>query len=194
METFVSAAQDLKNSLRAFFRVLGEDPDRDGLKGTPDRVVRALTEFTSGYRADIPSFFKAVFKTDYSQMIVVRNIEFYSTCEHHLLPFSGVAHVGYIPHERVIGLSKLARLVDAFAKRLQIQEQMTVEIANAIETFLETKGVGVVLEASHLCMRCRGAKKDHAIAVTSVLRGQFLDEPQTRAEFMTLCINHDRTH
>lgn len=160
---------------------------REGLRDTPDRVVRAWEEMTEGYRRSPEEILARDFEGQgYNEMIVCRSIEFNSTCEHHLLPFMGIAHVGYVPKQRVVGLSKLARLVDCFAKRLQIQEQMTKQIADALVKHLQPKGVAVVLTAKHLCMSCRGVQKHQSEMVTCSLSGIFL-KPEVRAEFMGHC-------
>jgi GTP cyclohydrolase I len=165
----------------------GEDPDREGLLDTPDRVVRSWGEIFAGYDHSPEEILSTTFGdvNGYSEMILLRDINFFSTCEHHMLPFMGVAHVAYLPAERVVGLSKLARLVDCFAKRLQIQERMTRDIAKAIMLHLKPQGCGVVIEATHGCMVCRGVKKEGATMVTSSLEGDF-HHPATRAEFMAL--------
>jgi GTP cyclohydrolase I len=168
-------------------RALGEDPEREGLQDTPARVAAAWEEMLSGYRQNIDSVLKT-FDNDegYNEMVISRDIPFYSTCEHHLLPFYGVAHVGYLPTKRVIGLSKLARVVDIFARRLQVQERLTQQITNAIQgSSLNPAGVGVVIESTHLCMACRGVKKHDSTMVTSCLLGAF-QHTDTRAEFLSL--------
>lgn len=165
---------------------VGEDPKREGLKETPSRVVRAYWEMTSGYRTDISKLMSKVFTASYDEMVVLENIRFTSLCEHHLLPFSGSATVAYIPSGKVVGISKLARLVDAFARRLQIQERMTEQIAQAIQEHLQPAGVGVIIRAHHQCMGCRGVKQPSAIMATSCLLGQMKTNPATRAEFMEL--------
>ena len=167
---------------------IGEDPTREGLHDTPARVLRALTEMTEGYRVDIKALLTRTFESDgYGGMVIVRDVDFVSLCEHHMLPFTGRAAVAYIPgNGRVVGLSKLARLVDAFARRLQVQERMTEQIADALVQHLEPEGVGVVVVAQHSCMSCRGARKADARMVTSSLRGALYDKPEARAEFMRL--------
>ena len=166
---------------------LGEDPSRQGLKATPTRVSRALRELTDGYgvsAADIIA--DAVFDQDYDEMVLVKDIPFYSLCEHHMLPFFGSVHVGYLPKGKVIGLSKIPRLVEVFSRRLQIQEQLTREIAEAINTTLAPKGVGVVVEARHLCMEMRGVETPGGHMMTSCMLGTFRRDPRTRAEFLEL--------
>jgi GTP cyclohydrolase IA len=166
---------------------LGEDPAREGLKKTPKRVAAALRFLTSGYRADLDQLVnRAVFREGTSEMIVVRDIELYSMCEHHLLPFFGKAHVAYVPNGRIIGLSKIPRLVDAFARRLQVQERLTEQIADALQRALEPHGVGVVIEARHLCMMMRGVEKQNSSATTSAMQGLFRTDAKTRHEFLEL--------
>ena len=166
---------------------LGQDTERDGLIRTPDRVARSMTFLTSGYRQDPREVVgSAMFEAEYDEMVVVRDIELYSLCEHHLLPFFGRAHIAYLPSEKIVGLSKLARLVEVFARRLQVQERLTTEIANAINDILEPKGVGVVVEARHLCMMMRGVEKQSSFAVTSCMLGQFRTDARTRGEFLSL--------
>jgi len=178
---------DLEPLVRTLLRVLDPDPEREGLQRTPARVARALGFLTKGYAEDPRAIINgALFSEDYSEMIVVKDIDFYSLCEHHILPFVGRAHVAYIPSHRIVGISKLARLVEVFARRLQVQERMTTQIANTIAEQLEPHGVGVVLEAEHLCMRMRGVEKQNSTVVTSAMLGVFRDQKETRDEFMTL--------
>ena len=166
---------------------LGEDPEREGLVRTPDRVARSYKELTAGYDQTVEEVVgEGVFTEDCSEMVVVRDIEFYSMCEHHMLPFYGRMHVAYIPNGKIIGLSKIPRIVDVFARRLQVQERLTSEVANAIQEVLEPKGVGVVASASHLCMMMRGVQKQNSSAMTSCLLGGFRTDPSTRAEFLNL--------
>jgi GTP cyclohydrolase I len=166
---------------------LGEDPDREGLLSTPKRVEKALTFLTSGYRADIDQVLNgALFTVDYNEMVIVKDIDFYSLCEHHLLPFFGKCHIAYIPSRKVIGLSKIPRLVDVFARRLQIQERMTNQIADTIRDKIAPLGVAVVMEATHLCMSMRGVEKQNSVAVTSAMQGAFRDNARTRMEFLEL--------
>ena len=166
---------------------LGEDPGREGLVRTPKRVEKALTFLTSGYRADVDEVLNgALFSVDYSEMVMVRDIDFYSLCEHHLLPFFGKCHVAYIPNERVIGLSKIPRLVDIFARRLQLQERMTNEIAETIRTKINPLGVAVVCEGTHLCMAMRGVQKQNSYTITSAMLGAFRENARTRMEFLEL--------
>jgi GTP cyclohydrolase I len=166
---------------------IGEKPEREGLARTPKRVAEALRFLTSGYRRGVEEVLNgAVFSQEVDEIVLVKDIEIYSLCEHHLLPFTGKAHVAYLPQGRVIGLSKIPRIVDLFARRLQIQERLTMEIAKAIEEAVAPRGVGVVVEAAHLCMMMRGVEKQHALAVTSCMLGRFRSDPKTRAEFLTL--------
>ena len=172
---------------------LGENPDREGLIRTPLRTEKALTYLTSGYSANIDEVLNnALFTVDYSEMVIVKDIDFYSLCEHHLLPFFGKCHVAYVPNRRVIGLSKIPRLVDVFARRLQIQERMTNQIAQTIRETIEPKGVAVVCEGTHLCMSMRGVEKQNSFAVTSAMLGLFRDNARTRMEFLEL-IKHRAT-
>lgn len=165
---------------------VGEDPSRDGLKGTPGRVTRALAEMTDGYAQDPKDLLDVTFDVAYDEMVVVRGVKFASLCEHHMLPFTGVATVGYIPRDRVVGLSKLARLVDVYAHRLQVQERLTNEIAQAILEHVNPAGVGVVITAHHECMGVRGAKRPDATMTTSALHGAMREDPAARAEFLAL--------
>ena len=166
---------------------MGEDPEREGLKKTPGRVARALAEITAGYSIDIDRVLNgAFFKVDYKEMVIVKDISFYSLCEHHMLPFFGKAHIAYIPEGRIIGLSKIPRLVEAFARRLQVQERLTVQIADTIFKKLKPRGVGVVLEAQHLCMTMRGVKNSSSFATTSSMLGVFQKDNRVREEFLNL--------
>jgi len=166
---------------------LGEDPNREGLLNTPKRVAKAYQFLTSGYRADIDQVLNnALFTVDYSEMVIVKDIDFYSLCEHHLLPFFGKCHVAYIPSNRVIGLSKIPRLVDVFARRLQVQERLTNQVADTIRDAIKPLGVAVVIEATHLCMSMRGVEKQNSFAVTSAMLGAFRDQGRTRMEFLEL--------
>src|ERR1700704_6163484 len=167
--------------------LLGEDPDREGLQRTPARVAKALEFLTSGYRADIPKIVnEALYTVTYDEMVIVKDIEFFSLCEHHLLPFFGKMHVAYLPKEKVIGLSKLPRIVDAFARRLQIQERLTQQVAQTIQEAIDPVGVGVICEARHFCMMMRGVEKQHSGAVTSAMLGAFRERKDTRDEFLAL--------
>jgi len=178
-----SAAQ--LNAVRVLLAMI-DDPDREGLRDTPRRVVDALKEMTSGHAIDPATLLGVTFNEHSREMIIVRGIEFSSLCEHHLLPFTGTADVAYIASNKVVGLSKLARLVDAFARRLQVQERMTSQIADAIETHLHSEGVAVVITGRHACMGCRGVRKPAAEMVTSAMRGRFMHDATTRAEFVAL--------
>jgi GTP cyclohydrolase I len=173
--------------VRAILTELGEDPDRDGLLKTPERVDKSYRFLTRGYAQTIEEVIgDALFDEPHESMILVRDIEFYSLCEHHVLPFFGRAHVAYIPHGRIMGLSKAARIVDMFARRLQVQERLTDQVADAIMDALQPRGVGVVIEASHLCMMMRGVEKQSSRTVSSALRGIFRDDQRTRNEFLRL--------
>src|SRR3954468_15323318 len=166
---------------------LGENPDREGLRDTPKRVEKAYKFLTSGYSADIDRVLNnALFTVDYNEMVIVRDIDFYSLCEHHLLPFFGKCHVAYIPQKKVIGLSKIPRLVDVFARRLQVQERLTHQIAEIIQEKIQPLGVAVVMEGTHLCMAMRGVEKQNSFAVTSAMLGAFRDNARTRMEFLEL--------
>jgi GTP cyclohydrolase I len=178
----------MKELIEGILRQLGEDPDREGLQKTPARVETMLRFLTSGYRQELGEVLNgAVFAEEkYDEMVVVKDIDFYSLCEHHLLPFFGKAHVAYIPDRKILGLSKLARLVEMFSRRLQVQERLTTQIAQALNDALSPKGVGVVLEAVHLCMLMRGVEKQNSKAVTSAMLGAFRDCPMTRGEFVEL--------
>jgi GTP cyclohydrolase I len=181
--------EDLKIAplVRSMLAELGENPSREGLLRTPERVDRALRFLTSGYRTDLRKVVNgALFAVKYDEMVIVKDIEFFSLCEHHMLPFFGKVHVAYLPKERVIGLSKIPRIVDVFARRLQIQERMTQEIAQTIQELIEPLGVGVVCEARHFCMMMRGVEKQHSGAVTSAMLGAFRTRKKTRDEFLAL--------
>ena len=169
-----------------------EDPNRDGLVKTPERIEKAMEFLTQGYAQDPTSILQgAMFDVDYDEMVIVKDIEFYSLCEHHLLPFFGKAHVAYVPQGKVIGLSKLPRIVDVFARRLQVQERLTRQVADAINDAIHPQGVAVVVEARHLCMMMRGVQKQHSQTVTSAMLGVFKSQPQTRTEFLSL-VSPDR--
>ncbi len=178
--------------IRELLAELGEDPDREGLVKTPERVARALRFLTSGYRTSLDEVIHgAVFTQETNNLIIVRDIELYSLCEHHMLPFYGRCHVGYISDGKVFGLSKIARVVDMYARRLQIQERLTEQIARAIMDHIDAEGVGVIIEARHLCMMMRGVEKQNSLMTTSSVLGSFHDDPATRAEFLAL-INRGR--
>jgi GTP cyclohydrolase IA len=173
--------------VREIIRLVGEDTEREGLRKTPERYEKALKFLTSGYHQNVDHVLNgAAFSVTYDEMVVVKDIEFFSLCEHHLLPFFGKAHVAYLPSKKVIGLSKIARLVNMFARRLQIQERMTSQIAEAIREKIAPQGVGVIIEARHLCMQMRGVEKQHGQAVTSAMLGSFRHNKQTRDEFLSL--------
>jgi GTP cyclohydrolase I len=177
----------MQEIIRRLLAELGEDPTREGLLNTPARVEKSLRFLTSGYGADVDTVVNnALFTVDYNEMVIVKDIDFYSLCEHHLLPFFGRCHVAYLPHGRVLGLSKIPRLVDIFARRLQIQERLTSEIARTIEDKLDPLGVAVVVEATHLCMAMRGVEKQNSFAVTSAMLGVFREDARTRMEFLEL--------
>jgi GTP cyclohydrolase IA len=166
---------------------IGEDPDRDGLKRTPERVEKAIQFLTRGYDENPTKLLQdALFDVDYDEMVIVKDVEMFSLCEHHLLPFYGKVHVAYLPKGKVIGLSKIPRLIDVFARRLQVQERLTKEIADTIQQAINPIGVGVVIEARHLCMMMRGVEKQHSATVTSAMLGAFRDDQQTRGEFLSL--------
>ena len=172
---------------RELLRRMGEDPDRDGLARTPERVEKSTAFLTHGYAQTVEGVLHgALFDVDYDEMVIVKDVEFYSMCEHHLLPFFGKAHIAYVPQGKVIGLSKLPRLVDVFARRLQVQERMTQQIAEAIVEAIEPQGVAVILEAQHLCMMMRGVEKQHSHTTTSAMLGVFKTQMQTRTEFLSL--------
>jgi GTP cyclohydrolase I len=178
------AADQVEIAIRSILESVGEDPERDGLKNTPARVARMYDELLQGYHTDpIALINGALFEVDYDEMVVVKDIEYYSLCEHHLVPFYGVAHVAYIPHGKVIGLSKLPRIVDMFARRLQVQERMTRQIADFVNEALHPQGVAVVVEGAHLCSMMRGVKKANARMVTSAVLGRFKSDARTRSEF-----------
>jgi GTP cyclohydrolase I len=177
----------MQDVIARLLRELGEDPTREGLLDTPKRVEKALRFLTSGYQADVDEVINnALFTVDYSEMVIVKDIDFYSLCEHHLLPFFGKCHVAYIPQKKVIGLSKIPRLVDVFARRLQVQERLTHQVANVIRDKIDPLGVAVVMEGTHLCMSMRGVEKQNSFAVTSAMLGAFRDNARTRMEFLEL--------
>jgi GTP cyclohydrolase I len=179
--------ESIADLMRKVIALVGEDPSREGLRKTPERFEKALKFLTSGYHQSVDTVLNgATFSVHYDEMVVVKDIEFFSLCEHHVLPFFGKAHVAYLPSKRVLGLSKIARLVNMFARRLQIQERMTYQIAQAIEEKISPEGVGVIIEARHLCMQMRGVEKQHGQAVTSAMLGSFRHNKQTRDEFLSL--------
>ena len=186
-ESVCEREREYKRMTRRQLELLGEEPMRAGLQKTPERVARAMMWLTRGYQQDVEQVVgDAIFEEDHSSMVMVRDIELYSMCEHHMLPFFGKAHIAYIPNGRIVGLSKLPRLVDVFARRLQVQERLTGQIADAIQDVLAPIGVGVVVEAQHLCMMMRGVQKQNSTTITSALRGSFLTDARTRDEFLRL--------
>ena len=177
----------MQDIIRGLLSAIGEDPSREGLLNTPRRVEKSLQFLTSGYREDVDAMLNnALFTVDYNEMVIVRDIDFYSLCEHHMLPFFGKCHVAYIPNRKVVGLSKIPRLVDIFARRLQVQERLTNQIANTLLEKIDPLGVAVVTEATHLCMAMRGVEKQNSVAVTSAMLGAFRTDARTRAEFLDL--------
>ena len=179
--------EELMGHYREILRLLGEDPEREGLIKTPERVAKAMSFITKGYTQDpIAILRSAMFKEEYQQMVLVKDIELFSVCEHHMLPFIGKAHVAYIPNGHITGLSKIARVVECFARRLQVQERLTVQIRDSIQQALNPLGVAVVIEASHTCMQMRGVEKQRSVTTTSAFTGCFLSDPRTRDEFMQL--------
>jgi GTP cyclohydrolase I len=182
---------EFQGIIRRELELVGEDPSREGLLKTPERVAKAMSWLTRGYGMDVADVVgDAVFAEEHASMVMVRDIEFYSLCEHHMLPFFGKAHIAYIPNGRIVGLSKLPRIVEVFARRLQVQERLTQQVAEAIEEVLKPEGVGVVMEASHLCMMMRGVEKQASSTITSALRGSFKDDAKTRDEFLRLAYAH----
>jgi len=178
---------NMEEAVKTILNSIGEDPERQGLLRTPERVAKMYREVTVGYKMDPKKLLNgAIFDVEYDEMVVVANIEFYSLCEHHMLPFYGVAHVGYLPRGKVVGLSKIPRIVDMFARRLQVQEQMTREVAETINETLRPSGVGVIIEGRHMCMMMRGVQKDQAKMITSTLLGDFKEDEKTRDEFLKL--------
>ena len=187
LEEGLAAGLTTQEIYRELLRRIGEDPARDGLAQTPERVEKAMSFLTQGYAMDVVTVLNgALFEVEYDEMVMVRDVEFYSMCEHHLLPFFGKVHVAYVPSGRVIGLSKIPRLVEMFSRRLQVQERLTTQIADAIAEAIAPQGVGVIVEAQHLCMMMRGVEKQHSATVTSAMRGVFKTQTQTRNEFLSL--------
>jgi GTP cyclohydrolase I len=177
----------IEKLIEQLLKELGEDPHREGLERTPERVAKAMQYLTSGYAKNVDEILNdALFVEEYDEMVVVKDIDFFSMCEHHLLPFVGKAHVAYMPHRKIVGLSKIPRLIEMFSRRLQVQERLTTQIANTLNDALQPRGVAVVVEAVHLCMLMRGVEKQNSKAVTSAMLGAFRDRPETRAEFMEL--------
>jgi GTP cyclohydrolase I len=182
-----AAEQKIAENIHAVLGHLGEDPNRQGLLKTPERVAKAYTFITQGYQQDARKILRsAMFDEDYSEMVLVKDIELYSLCEHHMLPFFGKAHIAYIPDGKIVGLSKLPRIVDVFARRLQVQERLTIEIRDAIQETLNPMGVAVVIEAQHLCMQMRGVSKQNSVTTTSAFSGSFLEDIRSRKEFISL--------
>jgi GTP cyclohydrolase I len=189
-ETSTVTSASFEELVREMLVRLGEDPKREGLLRTPDRMQRAMEYLTRGYKEDPDAMLKgALFTVTYDEMVIVKDVEMFSLCEHHMLPFFGKVHVAYIPNGKVIGLSKIPRLIEIFSRRLQIQERLTTQIAESIQKAIEPQGVGVVIEARHLCMMMRGVEKQHSSAVTSAMLGCFRDEQETRTEFLSLIRN-----
>jgi GTP cyclohydrolase IA len=179
--------ETVAEAMRRILTLVGEDPDRQGLSGTPERFEKALRHLTSGYQQDVKKILNgALFDVEYDEMVIVKDIEMFSLCEHHLLPFFGNVHVAYLPNKKVVGLSKIPRLVNMFARRLQVQERLTSQIAQALMDHLEPRGVGVVVEARHLCMAMRGVEKQHSQTVTSAMLGEFRENGRARSEFLAL--------
>ena len=183
----MSANTPMQDAVRTLLSGVGEDPGREGLEKTPERVEKALTFLTKGYREDPKALIgQAMFSVTYDEMVIIKDIDMFSLCEHHLLPFYGKAHVAYIPNGKVVGLSKVPRLVDMFARRLQVQERLTVQIAETLQEAIQPRGVGVVIEAVHFCMMMRGVEKQNSVAVTSCMLGVFREQLMTREEFLSL--------
>jgi GTP cyclohydrolase I len=186
-EPVTAASLTTQELYRELLVRLGENPTRDGLLDTPERMEKSMAFLTRGYTMDVKTVLHdALFEVEYDEMVIVKDIEFFSMCEHHLLPFFGKAHLAYVPNGKVIGLSKVPRVVDVFARRLQVQERLTTEIADAIQEAIDPQGVAVILEAQHLCMMMRGVEKQHSATVTSAMRGVFKSQLQTRNEFLSL--------
>ena len=178
---------ELRTTVERLLTLIGENPKRNGLLRTPERVEKMLRFMTQGYRQSIATLLNgALFPIEYDEMVIVKDIDFFSMCEHHMLPFFGRCHVGYLPNKKVVGLSKIPRIVDMFSRRLQVQERLTVQIADALQSQLKAHGVGVVMEARHLCMMMRGVEKQNTVAVTSEMRGVFRSQQTTRTEFLKL--------
>jgi len=179
--------ETIADAMRRILALVGDDPERQGLRGTPERFEKALRHLTSGYHQDVKKLLNgALFDVQYDEMVIVRDIELFSLCEHHLLPFFGTCHVAYLPNRKVVGLSKIPRLVNMFARRLQVQERLTSQIAQALMEHLEPRGVGVIIEARHLCMAMRGVEKQHSQTVTSAMLGEFRENGRARSEFLSL--------
>ena len=193
-ETTVPDGDPLPNLIRQMLTIVGEDPAREGLEGTPLRIARSLRFLTSGYQMNVDDVVKnALYSVCYDEMVIVKDIEVFSLCEHHLLPFFGKCHVAYLPNKKVLGLSKIPRVVDMFARRLQIQERLTNQVARTLQEAIHPQGVGVVIEARHLCMMMRGVEKQHSQTVTSAMIGAFREQQSTREEFLSLVLGASRT-
>lgn len=177
---------EASDAIKVLLRYIGDDPDREGLKETPQRMVRSWGELFSGYNQNVVDVFKTFEDGACDELVLLKRVEFYSTCEHHWLPFSGMAHIAYLPNKKIIGLSKLARILEVYARRLQVQERLTVQVTEALDTYLEPRGSACVIEASHACMTCRGVNKQNAVMVTSSLTGAFREDPVARAELFQL--------
>ena len=187
MDSLTQTAPDIRTLIEQLLISVGENPSREGLEKTPERVEKAFQFMTKGYQEDVDDVLNgALFQIDYDEMVIVKDIDFYSLCEHHLLPFFGKCHIAYIPNGKIVGLSKIPRLVDIFSRRLQVQERLTVQIAEALEERLQPQGVAVVVEGFHLCMMMRGVQKQNAYATTSSMLGVFRNQQQTREEFLQL--------
>ncbi|EDL65431.1 GTP cyclohydrolase I FolE [Bacillus sp. SG-1] len=186
IDTDIIKAQQYMDGIKSLIEICGDDPNRDGLQETPFRVLKAFMEYTEGYREDPKAHLEKVFDVQHKELVMVKDIEFYSMCEHHFAPFFGVAHVGYIPDKKITGLSKIGRMVEGYAKRFQVQERLTNEIAQAVEDILEPQGAMVVIEAKHMCMCGRGIKKSNASTTTTAVRGLYADKADARMEFLTL--------
>lgn len=179
--------EEIQKHIREILRILGEDPEREGLVRTPGRVAESYEFFTQGYRQDLERIINgAIFESDSDEMVILKDIDYYSLCEHHLLPFYGKCHIAYLPNGKIIGLSKLARIVEMFSRRLQVQERLTTQIADTISNILFPKGVGVIMEGYHLCMAIRGVLKQNSLCKTSAMLGGFKTDPRTRSEFLAL--------
>ncbi len=174
------------DAIKVLLRYIGDDPDREGLQETPARMIRSWGELFSGYHQNVADVFKTFEDGACDELVLLKRVEFYSTCEHHWLPFSGMAHIAYLPDKKIIGLSKLARVLEVFARRLQVQERLTVQVTEALDTYLKPKGSACVIEASHACMTCRGVNKQNAVMITSSLTGDFREDPVARAELFQL--------
>ena len=186
LEKNLNQSQYIMDAMKELIKLCGDDPERDGLQESPMRVLKAFLEYTEGYHEDPKKHLEKVFDVDHQELILVRDIEFYSMCEHHFAPFYGVAHVGYIPNEKVTGLSKIGRMVEGYAKRFQVQERLTNQIAEAMEEILQPKGTMVVVEAKHMCMCSRGVKKANSSTTTTSTRGIFKEQNDAKLEFLTL--------